>query len=180
MINILPKNDSLLDNSLSSTTKFIGHTSPSLLSLPPATVPLHLLTRIGVGVRLYGNFANKKGGYSYDSTWMYGGLVCRIWEKQEPGMVPFRRIQPPSWGVPIFTASDEATTRWVLTHKATIEFTVGYVYRSDSPCPEGAVPLYYVQDPKIGQCLTLSENEKDSCIRLGATNFGIHCYVAPP
>ena len=183
VIGILPKNVSTPDNSLSA--KRIGklardHTSLSPLSLPPATKPLHVLTRTGAGARIYGNFAKEQGGHSYDAPWVYGGLVCRIWEKQESGMVPLRRLKIPNVTAPIFLASDEAVAQWKENKKATIEFTVGFVYRSDSPCPKGAVPLYNVHDPKIGQLLTLSESEKDLCIRLGAKNLGIHCYVAPP
>ena len=133
-----------------------------------------------MGARLYGNFANEKERYSYDAQWVYGGLVCRIWDKQESGMVPLRRLKLPRLNTPLFLTSDEATNQWVENENATVEFVVGYVYRSDSPCPEGAVPLYNVHDAKIGQCLTLSESERDLCIRLGARNLGIHCYVAPP
>ena len=183
MIGILPKNLSTPNNSLSTTR--IGktardHTSSSPLSLPPATVPLHVLTRVGVGARLYGNFAKEQEGYSYNTLWVYGGLVCRIWEKQESGMVPLHRLKIPKVNNSVFLASDEAVAQWIEHKKATIEFIVGYVYRSDSPCPEGAVPLYNVYDAKIGQCLTLSESERDLCVRLGARNLGIHCYVAPP
>ena len=95
-------------------------------------------------------------------------------------MVPLRRLHWPKFNADIFLASGEATTRFVENEKATLKFTVGYVYRSDSPCPEGALPLYSVYHVKIGQCLTLSESEKDLCIRLGARNLGIECYVAPP
>ena len=184
MIGILPKNLSPPDNHVSRATttttvkKYIDHTSSSLLSLPPATVPLHLLTKIGAAAHLYGNFAKERGGYSYDSTWVYKGLVCRIWEKRESGMVPLNRLRVSD--KPLFVASDECTNRWVEKENATIEFTVGYVYRSDSPCPAGALPLYSLYDPKIGQCFTVSESEKDICIRFGAKDFGIHCYVAPP
>ena len=183
VIGILPKNLSTPNNSLSTTR--IGkaardHTSSSPLSLPPATVPLHVLSKIGVGARIYGNFANEQGGYSYDAIWVYGGLVCRIWEKQESGMVPFRRLKIPVFSAPYFFAGDKDITQAVENMKGTIDFAVGYVYRSNNPCPEGAVPLYHVYDVKIGQCLTVSESERDLCIRLGASNLGIHCYVAPP
>ena len=95
-------------------------------------------------------------------------------------MVPLRRVKLPKYGAPIFFAGDRDISRWIEKHKATIEFTVGYVYRSGSPCPKGAVPLYSVFDVKIGQLLTVSESERDLCIRLGARNFGMQCYVAPP
>ena len=95
-------------------------------------------------------------------------------------MVPLRRVKLPRFNTALLLASDEATNRWVENEKATVEFVVGYVYRSDSPCPEGAVPLYNVHDAKIGQCLTLSESERDLCIRLGARDLGIHCYFAAP
>ncbi len=183
MVGIIPKNLSPPDYSLSMTRigkKYRDHTSSSPSSLPPATVPLHLLTRIGSAARIYGNFAHERDGYNYDALWVYGGLVCRIWEKQESGMVPFRRLHCPKYNAYIFLASDEATDRWVENEKATVEFAVGYVYRSDGPCPDGAVPLYCVHDAKIGHCLTISESEKDLCIRLGAKNMGIHCYVVPP
>lgn len=133
-----------------------------------------------MGARLYGNFANEREGYSYDAQWVYGGLVCRIWEKQEPGMVPLLRLKLPRLNTPLFLAGHEATNRWVEKEKATVEFVVGYVYGSDNPCPEGAVPLYHVHHEKIGHCLTLSESERNLCIRLEAKNLGIHCYVAPP
>ena len=183
MIVILPKNLSPPDYSLSTTRigkKYRDDTLSSLSSLPPATVPLHFLTRIGSSARIYGNFANERDGYNYDALWVHGGLVCRIWEKQESGMVPFRRLHCPNYNTPLFLASDEATNRWIENEKATVEFVVGYVYRSDSPCPEGAVPLYSMYDEKIGHCLTISESEKDLCIRLGAKDRGIHCYVARP
>ena len=183
VIGIRPKNLPPSDYSLS--TRGMGetsrdHPSSSPVSLPPATVPLHVLSRIGTGARIYGNFANEQGGHSYDSPWVYAGLVCRIWEKQESGMVPLRRLKIPKFQVPIFLISDEDIAQFVEKAKATIEFTVGYVYRHDNPCPEGAVPLYFVNDVKIGHCFTISKSEKDLCVRLGARNMGIFCYVAPP
>jgi hypothetical protein len=166
--------------------KFIGRTPSSSLSpafsLPQATVPLHLLTKVGVGARLYGNFTKERGGYSYESTWVYGGVVCHIWEEKHksPGMVPFNRLRIPKSGKLLFIASDECTERWIKDENATIEFTIGYVYRNDSPCPEGAVPLFSLYEPKIGQVFTVSENEKDLCLRLGARDLGVQCYVAHP
>ena len=183
MIGILPKNLSPRDYSLSMTRigkQCSDHTSSSHLFFPPATVPLHCLTKIASSARIYGNFANEKEGHSYDTLWVYGGLVCHIWEKQESGMVPFRRLQCPKFNTPLFLASDEATNRWIEKEKATVEFVVGYVYRSDSPCPKGAVPLYSMYDEKIGHWLTISESEKNLGLRLGAMDRGIHCYVAPP
>jgi len=95
-------------------------------------------------------------------------------------MVPLLRVHSPKLNTHAFLSSDEATKWWVENEDATIEFTVGYVYRSDGPCPEGAVPLYGVFDGRIGRFLTISESEKDLCQRLGAKNLGMLCYVAPP
>ena len=99
-------------------------------------------------------------------------------------MVPFRRVRVPksekSPEKTFLTASDECYERWAESEKATIEYIVGYVYRSDNPCPEGAVPLFSLFDSKIGQVYTVSEREKDLCLRLGVQNLGVECYVAPP
>jgi hypothetical protein len=166
--------------------KFIGRTSSSSSSpafYPPrATVPLHLLSNVGVGARIYGNFTKERGGYSYGSSLVYGGVVCHIWEEKHksPGMVAFNRLRFPKASRPAFVASDECTEQWVKDDNATIEFTIGYVYRSDSPCPEGAVPLFHLHESKIGVVFTVSEREKDLCLRLGARDLGIECYVAPP
>ena len=95
-------------------------------------------------------------------------------------MVPLRRLYSPKLHVWVFMASDEATDWWVEKEEAKVEFIVGYVYRNDGPCPEGAVPLYGVYEGRIGRLLTLSESERDSCLQLGARDLGIQCYVAPP
>ena len=95
-------------------------------------------------------------------------------------MVPLRRLYSPKLKVHGFIASEEGTNWWLEKEEASIEFTVGYVYRSDCPCPEGAVPLYGVFEGRIGRYLTLSASERDLCLRLGAKNLGLHCYVAPP
>ena len=95
-------------------------------------------------------------------------------------MVPFRRLHCPKYNAHVFLANDDVIKWWVENEKATEEFAVGYVYRSDSPCPKGAVPLYSMYDEKIGRFLTTSESEKNLGLQLGAKDRGIHCYVAPP
>ena len=95
-------------------------------------------------------------------------------------MVPLRRLYSPKLNTYVFFANDEASDWWIEKEQARVEFTVGYVYRHDAPCPEGAVPLYGVQDTRIGRLLTLSESERDSCLQLGARSLEIQCYVAPP
>ena len=95
-------------------------------------------------------------------------------------MVPLRRLYSPQLKTHGFIANDESTKWWIEQRKAIVEYTVGYVYRSDSPCPEGAVPLYGACEERIGRFLTPSERERDLCVRLGATDLGIICYVAPP
>ena len=95
-------------------------------------------------------------------------------------MVPLRLLYSPKLQVWIFMASGQDTDWWVEKEGAKVEFIVGYVYRSDGPCPEGAVPFYGVDERRIGRLLTLSESERDSCLRLGARDLGIQCYVAPP
>ena len=47
------------------------------------------------------------------------------------------RLRRPNYNTPLSLASGEATKRWIDNEKATVEFVVGYVYRSDGPCPEG-------------------------------------------
>ena len=67
VIGILPKNLSSPEYGLLATRigkEYRDHTSSSCLSLPPATVPLHFLTRIGSSARIYGNFANKTDRYN--------------------------------------------------------------------------------------------------------------------
>lgn len=95
-------------------------------------------------------------------------------------MVPLRRVYSPKLEAHVFLANNEDTDWWVKKEEGKVEFTVGYVYRGDSACPEGAVPLYSVYERRIGRLLTLSESERDSCLKLGATDLGINCYVAPP
>ena len=149
-------------------------------SLPPATVPLHLLTNQENADRLYGNFASENEGENCSSSWKYDGLVCRIWEKQESGMVPLRRIHSPKLNAHAFFANNEDIDSWVKKEQGREEFIVGYVYRRDCPCPEGAAPLYGVFERRIGRLLVLSESERDSFLKLDARNLGIVCYVAPP
>jgi hypothetical protein len=100
--------------------------------------------------------------------------------KTGAGMVPLRRLYSIKYYMHVFIAGDETTNWWVEKEEASIEFTVGYVYRSDGPCPEGGIALYGVYEKRIGRFLTLSETEKDLCLQLGARDLGIQCYVAPP
>jgi len=95
-------------------------------------------------------------------------------------MVPLRRLYSRQSQTHGFIANDESTKRWIEDSEASVEYTVGYVYRSDSPCPEGAIPLYGVCEERIGRFFTISEHERDLCLRLGAMDLGIICYVAPP
>ena len=142
-------------------------------------MPLHLLSGRN-GTRLYGNFEHERDGYSYNGYWKSGGIVCRIWETQGPGMVPFRRVWSPKSKAYAFPSSNESTDWWIKEHDATIEYIVGYVYRCDSPCPAGAIPFYGVAKDMIGRYFTISEGERDLCLRLGAEDMGVQCYVAPP
>lgn len=95
-------------------------------------------------------------------------------------MVPLRRLYSPKSQTYGFIANEESTNWWIEHKEARVEYTVGYVYRSDSPCPEGAVPLYGACEKRIGRFFTLSERERDLCVRLGAMDLGIIGYVAPP
>jgi len=95
-------------------------------------------------------------------------------------MVPFRRVWSPKSKAYAFPSSNESTDWWIKEHDATIEYIVGYVYRCDSPCPAGAIPFYGVAKDMIGRYFTISEGERDLCLRLGAEDMGVQCYVAPP
>ena len=95
-------------------------------------------------------------------------------------MVPLRRLYCPPDNIHCFTANDEDANWWINEKKSNVEFTVGYVYRRDGPCPDGAAPLYLVHESRLGRLLTISENERSSCVRLGAKSEGVQCYVAPP
>ena len=132
--------------------------------------------------QLYGNFGNEQDDRSLSWTWVYEGLICRIWDKQWPGMVPLRRLYSPVENVHPFTANEEDADWWIKERQSTVEFTVGYVYRRDAQCPDGAVPLYQVIENErgLGRLLTISESERCSCVQLGASDEGIQCYVAPP
>jgi hypothetical protein len=139
------------------------------------------MTRLEVGGdQLYGNFEKEKDGHCHSWIWKYDGPVCRIWENQGPGMVPLRRLYSPPKDVHCFIANDEDANWWMNEEQSRVEFTVGYVYRRDGPCPDGAVPLYMVYESKLGRHLIISESERSSCVRLGAKDEGIQCYVAPP
>ena len=129
---------------------------------------------------LYGNYENERDGHCPSWLWKFEGLICRIWEEQGRGMVPLQRLWVPSENIHLFIANDEDVNWWIKEKGAKVEFTVGYVYRRDGPCPDGAVPLHLVHESKVGRVLTISEGERASCVRLGAKDEGIQCYVAPP
>jgi len=95
-------------------------------------------------------------------------------------MVPFRRVWSPKSKTWAFPTNDESTNWWIKERDAIIEYVVGYVYRSDGPCPAGAVPLYGMAKEGIGRYFTISEGERDLCLRLGAQDLGVLCYVCPP
>ena len=95
-------------------------------------------------------------------------------------MVPLNHLYSSKCQAHVFIASDEDTDWWVEKEEARVECFMGYVYRSTSICPEGAVPLYGAYEKRIGRFLTLSERERDLCVQLGARDLGIICYVAPP
>ena len=169
--------------SISSTRGRASSTKPnppSSSSLPPATVPLHRMRHAWGDDQLYGNYENENDGQCLSWVWKYEGLVCRIWENQAPGMVPLRRFYVPSDNYHCFIANDEDANYWIKNHEAQVEFTVGYVYRRDGPCPDGAVPLYLVCESKLGRLMTIFEGERASCVLLGAKDEGIQGYVAPP
>jgi hypothetical protein len=138
------------------------------------------MTKQGDADQLYGNYENEKGGHSYSWVWEYEGFICRIWEKQGPGMVPLRRLYSSQDKIHRFIANDDDANSWCNNQQIHVQWTVGYVYRRDGPCPDGAVPLYLVHESKLGHLLTISLGERSSCIRLGAKDKGIQCYVAPP
>jgi hypothetical protein len=157
----------------------IGPTKTSTsIDSASATVPLYRMTRHEGGVdQLYGQVKDEK---SLSWEWKYEGLACRIWEKQGPGMVPLRRLSASRPDVHCFFANEADADWWIKNRGAKVDLTVGYVYRRDGPCPEGAVPLYLLQESRLGRLLTISEGERAACSRLGARDHGIQCYVAPP
>jgi hypothetical protein len=95
-------------------------------------------------------------------------------------MVPLRRLWSSSHNIHVFTANNEDANWWIKEQASNEEFIVGFVYRRDGPCPDGAVPLYHVCEPKLGRLLTISKGERASCLRLGGRDEGIQCYVSPP
>jgi len=95
-------------------------------------------------------------------------------------MVPLHRLWSPVQKIHCFIANEDDENWWIKEQQAKVEFTVGYVYRRDGPCPDGAVPLYLLCGSKLPRLLTISEGERASCVRLGAKDKGILCYVAPP
>lgn len=106
------------------------------------------------------------------------GIACRIWTAQQPRMVPLYRL----WCTAVthvFVTSQAGKDWWMREKGAADEGIVGYVYPSADRLV-GLVPLYCVTAENWGRLLTVSDRERMACIRLGARDEGILCFVAPP